>query len=234
VSSAGVEADGGQGDGSICADGTSVVFASDATNLVAGDTNNARDVFKHVLATSTTTRVSTAADGSQASDGSTNDETGINSDGQFVVFRSSATNLVPGDTNSRIDAFRKDTTTGEIIRVSVSTAGAEGDATGAGPFISANGNLVGFESDATNMVADDTNGERDIFVRNVALGTTVILSRPQDGSQANAASLTDTGQGLAGACFTGDGLGVFFRSNASNLVNGDTNGFVDFFYRLLP
>ncbi len=85
--------------------------------------------------------------------------------GRFVAFESLASNLVPGDTNSGWDVFVHDLKTITTTLVSVDSAGAEGNGESLHPSISGNGRYVAFQSDATNLVPDDTNGEGDIFVR---------------------------------------------------------------------
>ncbi|HZD04489.1 MAG TPA: hypothetical protein VE173_06215, partial [Longimicrobiales bacterium] len=124
TSSAGVEATGGGSlDMAVSADGRYVVFESDATNLVPGDTNTVRDIFVKDTQTGTTTRVSTTS-ASAPADGSSFDPA-ISADGRYVAFESDATNLVPGDTNAFSDVFVKDTQTGATTRVSTTSAGAE-------------------------------------------------------------------------------------------------------------
>ena len=88
---------------SISADGRYVAFASSASNLVSGDTNNYPDIFVHDRQTGQTTRVSVASDGTQANGHSY--DPSISADGRYVAFRSGADNLVSGDTNGRYDIF---------------------------------------------------------------------------------------------------------------------------------
>jgi hypothetical protein len=119
-----VDSTGGQGNGnsynpSISSDGRYVAFHSWASNLVAGDTNVASDVFVHDTVTGVTTRVSVDSKGNQVNDHRT--EPSISSDGRYVAFESLASNLVAGDTNNASDVFVHDTVTGETSRVSVST-----------------------------------------------------------------------------------------------------------------
>ncbi len=151
---------------------------------------------------------------------------GVSDDGRFLVFESLATNLVPGDTNSTFDIFVHDRLSGTTERVSVASDGTEGDATSYsgnddGPDISADGRFVVFYSYASNLVADDTNGVGDIFVRDREAGTTVRVSVASDGSQGDGYSFEPA--------ISGDGQFVVFQSFASNLVAGDTNGFGDIY-----
>ena len=148
----------------ISADGRYVAFASDATNLVSGDTNGSSDIFIHDRQTGQTTRVSIASDGTQATGGSSF-SSAISSDGRYVAFESNADNLVGGDTNLAPDIFVHDRQTGQTTRVSVDSNGTQANGASYSPAISADGRYVAFESLATNLVSGDTNGSSDIFVR---------------------------------------------------------------------
>ncbi|MBX3059677.1 MAG: PD40 domain-containing protein, partial [Anaerolineae bacterium] len=109
----------------ISADGRYVVFSSDASNLVGGDTNNEMDVFVHDRQTGQTSRVSVASDGTQANMLAGADS--ISGDGRYVVFSSMASNLVSGDTNGDVDVFVHDQQTGETSRVSIASDGTQGN-----------------------------------------------------------------------------------------------------------
>lgn len=170
-----------------------------------------------------TTRVSVASDGASGNDSSFQAQ--ISADGRFVVFGSAASNLVPDDTNGAFDAFLHDRSTGETIRVSLSSSGEEGDGDVNEVAISSDGQVVAFSSHATNMVAGDTNGVSDLFVRNLVTGTTLRASVANDGTQGNG----DVGNGYI--TLSHDGDRVAFTSNASNLVGGDNNDEPDVFVR---
>jgi len=123
VSTAGVEGNGYSQMPSISADGRYVVFYSDSSNLVSGDTNGANDVFLHDMQTGTTSRISVSSSGTAG-----NSESffpSISADGRYVVFTSAATNLVSGDTNGIEDVFVRDLQAGTTTRVSVSSSGAQ-------------------------------------------------------------------------------------------------------------
>lgn len=159
---------GGQGNGdsedpAISGDGRFVAFTSEASNLVTGDTNGKEDVFVHDLQTGTTTRVSVGTGGGQG-DGDSSDPA-ISADGRYVAFKSQATNLVPGDNNGVVDIFIRDRQTGTTTRVSVDSSGAQTNERSSNPAISADGRFVAFDSHASNLVANDTNAQEDVFVR---------------------------------------------------------------------
>ncbi len=167
----------------------------------------------------TVERISTSGGGAQ-SDGPSS-RPAISSDGGRVAFYSEATNLVPGDTNAVRDIFVKDTTSGAIVRVSVSSAGVQGDGKSSRPVITADGRYVAFYSDSTNLVPGDVNGTRDIFVRDTLTSTTVLISKSSAGGLSNGES--------SRPAISDDGRYVAFRSLGSNLVVGDVNLAMDVF-----
>jgi Tol biopolymer transport system component len=102
----------------------------------------------------------------------------MSGDGRFIAFTSNATTLVPDDRNGKSDVFVHDRTTNETERVTVSSSGVEGDGSSFYPSISADGRYVAFTSSATNLVAGDTNGTWDVFVRDRETGATTRVSVP--------------------------------------------------------
>jgi Tol biopolymer transport system component len=206
----------------ISADGRYVAFGSFATNLVAGDTNGANDIFVRDRQTGTTERVSVATGGAQGNFGSQNPS--ISADGRYVAFTSDATNLVPGDTNGREDVFVHDRQAGTTERVSLDSGGAQGnDLSDFSPSISADGRYVAFMSYATNLVPGDTNGVFDVFVRDRHAGTTERMSVATGGWQGNGTSELPS--------ISANGRYVAFESSATNLVPGDSNGSFDIYVR---
>jgi Tol biopolymer transport system component len=133
----------------VSGDGNIVAFESDSTNLVPGDTNGVSDVFVRDRAANTTTRISVGAGGAQADGGSF--RPAISADGNKIVFESTATNLIAGDSNQTIDIFIYDRSTGEVKRLSNGNFGQSSFAS-RNPSISPNGQWVAFESasDLTN------------------------------------------------------------------------------------
>jgi hypothetical protein len=219
VSSVGIQANGNSEEPAISSDGSVVAFISEATNLVPGDTNSAQDIFVHDLDTGITERVSVDSAGIQGNDDAFT--LSLSSNGNFVAFGSYATNLVAGDTNTVIDVFVHNRDTDTTERVSVATAGIQADNESFSPAISSAGRYVAFKSDATNLVANDTNDNSDIFVRDRTLGITERVSVASDGTQANGDSILPA--------ISSDGRFVTFSSEASNLVADDTNNLADIF-----
>ncbi|UQN10823.1 NPCBM/NEW2 domain-containing protein [Deinococcus sp. QL22] len=225
---ASVANDGSQSNGyalnpSISVDGRWVVFVSNASNLVPGDTNGHRDVFVRDLQAGTTTRVSLANDGSQSNSGSFNFNSSISADGRLIAFSSFASNLVPGDTNGDRDVFVRDLQAGTTTRVSLANDGSQSNGFSDQSSISADGRWVVFNSYASNLISSDTNNQSDVFMRNLQTGTTTRISLANDGSQSN--NLSDQ------PSISADGRWVAFNSFASNLIPNDTNGATDVFVR---
>ncbi len=214
----------GQGNGNsrtphISRTGKFVTFASYATNFVGGDTNGLQDVFLKDLSNGTIWRVD---NGGVGFDGASHVPV-VAPGGQYVAYASDATDVVPGDTNGVRDVFLYDRFTAASQRVSVSTAGDQADGPSDDPDISSDGVWVAFESAASNLIPDDTNGWSDVFLRQRQYGWTERISRRNKGGQANSASYF----GVVCA----DGRYTAFLSAASNLVPKDNNGVYDVFVR---
>jgi Tol biopolymer transport system component/putative cell wall-binding protein len=208
----------------ISANGRFVVFVSGAANLVPDDTNGFYDVFVRDRQNGTTERVSVASDGSQGNDHSGLSGVSIGADGRYVVFGSEALNLLaPSDEAGMGVIYLRDRQNGTTTRVSETPAGALPDGSSWDPSISADGRYVAFVSSAGDIVAGDTNGANDVFVRDLQEETTERVSLTNGGQQAD---------GHSWACaISGDGLSVAFQSSATNLVVGDTNARDDIFVR---
>jgi Tol biopolymer transport system component len=163
-----VNSSGGQGNGGsyhahISNNGRYIVYASDASNLVEGDNNNARDIFLYDTKKGTTRIVSNSSLGIQGN--STSDNPRISSRGRYIVYASDANNLVEGDNNNFPDVFRFDKRTGLTYRVSVGENGIEGTGGGSySPDVSGNGRFVAYESYADTLLEGDTNKNGDIFL----------------------------------------------------------------------
>jgi len=302
----------------LSADGRQVVLASGAGNVVPGDTNNAIDIFVHDRDSDgngvydepngfAVRRVNVSSSGQQASGGLDHNSgsPAISADGRFVLFASSASNLVSGDTNNKMDLFVVDrdadgngifdepggistarvSGSGGLIpsgnedgvqlaispdlhyvaymnflnpnfldaservflldrdvsgtgifdqagnvshtQVSVSSAGAAADLTSFGPAVSADGRYVAFYSAADNLATIDVKTHTyDVFVRDRVQHTTTLVSVSSTGEPGNLDSVDNMGGNVA---MSADGRFVVFVSLASNLVAGDTNGLADLF-----
>jgi WD40-like Beta Propeller Repeat len=205
---------GGSDSAAVNADGTVVAFATTSTNLVAGDTNGRVDVVIWDAHTSAPTL--TRATGAVVADDD-NDSPDVSRDpqGQFVAFDSAATNIVPGKTNSQREVYVLDRSTGAITAESRDPLGESANAPSVHPSINADGTRVAYESDASNL-AEDTNGQTDVFVRDRPSDLTQIASTAKFLDQANGASHLPA--------MSADGRLVAFHSGAANLVSPDANG----------
>jgi len=227
---------GGQGTGdsgawgrpAVSAGGRYVAFESFAAKLVSGDTNNASDIFVRDRETVSTTRVSVATGGGQASGFSF--QPAISSNGRYVAFESDAPDLVLVDGNGYGDVFVSDGLTATTVRVSVDSAGDEAEGSSYHPSISAEGRYVAFSSDAPDLVSGDGNSAEDIFIHD--------RDTDGDGVFDEAGSISTTrvsvdsggneGHGASSdVAISGDGRYVAFCSAATDLVDGDSNDFCD-------
>ena len=219
----GVAGDGNSFDASISADGLSVAFTSQATNLVPGDTNGCEDVFLRTLPGATIERISLDSTGAEGNAASGAPSLCFTFNTHRIAFQSLADNLVPGDTNGSMDIFMRELANGTTVRLSLDPLGVEGDGASLTPAFSSDGRYVAFESQATNLVPGDTNLVSDTFVRDLELSTTTRVSLATSGAQGNA-------QSRVAAVSAGSRL-VAFVSLATNLVTNDTNDVADVFVR---
>jgi len=264
--SSGVAENGGSDNGMITPDGRFLVFQSDGSNLVAGDTNHASDVFLRDRMTGAIVLVSISSSGVLGNGASAMPS--LSADGRFVAFQSSASNLVAGDNNGCDDIFLRDLQAGTTKRVSqLTSSGAQHDSSwpvvsadgrhvvfvqresGASdphdifvyddpagtisqltsnwssdlPSISADGRFVSFVSGNAYIVPADTNGCADAFVLDRERNLVERADVDSNGAQAN--------DGTSYAVFTPNGRLLVFDSRATNLVPQDTNGTWDVFVR---
>lgn len=191
--------------GEISADGKLIVFTSDAQNLVAGDSNNAADVFVSDRGAAKTERVSVSSAGRQADSFSTGGN--ISRNGRFVVFDSFASNLAPRGSVALSNVFLRDRQASTTVLVSVGTGGSFGNESSYGRAVTDDGRYVLFDSYASNLVVGDTNGVQDVFVRDLVTGTTRRVNVYSNGAQA--LSNLESGVGI-----TTDGRHVLFQSGS--------------------
>ena len=200
----------------ISPDGRYVLFASAANNLTLSGSSNAMpalsppkmNVFLRDRTNGTTTLISVNLTGSGGGNADSV-PVDISTNGQYALFESSADNLVAGDTNKLKDIFLRDLVHGTTLLVSVSTNGTSANGASRSSVMTPDGRYVVFVSEATNLVAGDTNGFADIFVRDMQSGVTTLASPGARGS--GSSELPD---------ITPDGHFVAFYSTATNLVGG--------------
>ncbi len=197
------------------------IALSSLASLVPEDTNGTEDVFVYDRTTSETTRVSVTSSGLQTFQRSY--MPAISADGRYVAFISEGQFLVPNDTNLTVDVFLHDRQTAITTRVSVDSSGAQGENGGYRPQISASGRFIVFTTGSPNLTPDGPLLQAQIVIHDRITGSTTLVSRASDGTPAN--SSCDY------ASISPDGRFVAFASNGSNLVPGDTNGKTDAFVR---
>jgi Tol biopolymer transport system component len=214
----------------ISADGNLVAFVSNVSDLIsmpAPEVNDGYNIYLRNLTTGTVIRVSQGTAGALPTPAATTriPAPTISPDGRYIGYSSAATNIAGPDTNGTFDSYIYDTTNQTTTRVSVDSGGVQGNGASGVPSFSLDDRYAVFQSDASNLVAGDTNGKTDIFVRDLLTGTTTRVSLGNDGSQANDASTAPA--------ISNDGTRVLFTSAATNLVVGDTNAANDTFVRYL-
>ena len=204
---------GGNGDSVapwISDDGRYLVFSSLANDLApGGNSQQVLNVYLYDRSFNSTELVSANASGTGGGNGhSTAGQ--VSADGRYVVFQSDASDLVPGDTNGVSDIFLRDTFTGITVLISVAANGGCANGASTDPVMTPDGTCVAFISSATNLVAGDTNGIPDVFVRDLITQTTWLMSVGATGANGS----------MATPVITPDGRFVAFFSTATNLVAG--------------
>jgi hypothetical protein len=211
----------------ISSNGAIIAFQSTATNLVAGDTNTRQDIFAMNVGSGQLSLISRATDPDTENLGTLGNNISerpiVSGNGLFVFFASTATNLVTGDTNGMKDIFRRTLSSGLTIRASSAGSDVQAAAGNVGTSfaVSDDGNILVFESAATNLVASDTNAKQDIFLRNISEDTTTRASVTDDEAEAQNTSSVPTYSSA----------GIFFYSSATNLVSGDDDQVGNIFLR---
>ena len=210
----------------ISADGAVVAFWSRASDLHQLDTNTMSDVFARRRVTGTTELVSVNADGT-ASGNSSSLLPVINADGTVVAFQSQAADLNPLDADNDSDVFARSLVTGTTELVSVNAAGtASGIGHSFDPVISADGIVVAFQSQASDLHPLDTDTMSDVFARSLVKGTTQLVS-------VNAGGIASGNRISFAPVISADGTVVAFQSQATDLHPLDTDTMSDVFARSL-
>ena len=176
--------------------GRFVAYDSGATNLVPGDTNGVYDIFVRDLKRWRSERISVPAEGGQADNVSF--RPAISDNGRFVAFDSFATNMVPDDTSGGIDIFLRDRWKETTTRVSVGANGVEQDGEADSPVISADGRIICYNTNSTNLTpGDDNGGESDVYCYNRFTDTPELISVGLDGTAAELNSIVGGVSGTA-------------------------------------
>jgi Tol biopolymer transport system component len=159
----------------IAGDADAVVWVSDATNVMTGlpGTPN-RAVYVRDLAAGTTELISKTPTGGYPTKTST--RAAISANGRFVVYQSTASEIIAGDPDTNTDIFRYDRMAGQTVEVSVTSAGTRVAAASTRGVISGDGRYVAFVSNSGKLVSGDRNKTRDVFMRDMTAGTTFLVS----------------------------------------------------------
>ncbi len=203
----------------ISSDGRYVAYWSYASNLVAGDTNGAGDIFTYDLLANIVERDSVNNAGVQGNSISATPK--LSADGRYVAFNSDASNFVAGDTNGLSDVFVYDRVAKIIQRVSISTSGTQGNNLSYFSAISGDGRFISYSSVANNLVAGDINFNWDVFLYDRIALTNQMISVNSSGVQGNSTNEISS--------LSYDGSCVVYESYSDNLVLGDTNSSKDIF-----
>ena len=199
---------------SVSADGTRVAFQS-GDHLVPGSSSTGMDIYVRDRAAGTTTAVGGSSSGTLRHT--------LSADGRFVAFDSPRDDIVAGDSNGHSDVFVHDLQTHETTRVSIASDGAQGNGASGFAGISTDGRYVTFRSEATNLVAGDTNGHGDVFRHDRSTGQTTRVSLTAGDAQNNAAATHPA--------ISGDGQHITFESYSRVLTSADTRGYGQVFVR---
>lgn len=198
---------------SISSDGRYVAFRSGASNLTADSVGYHSDIFVRDMQQDVTKLISSSAADPTAGGDSNSYTPVISADGSTVAFYSYASNLSGNDTSSLPDVFARRLSESFVRLVSLSTSGQSGNNSSRNPTISDDGNTIAFQSDATDLVANDTNNQPDIFVHSLDQNSVSLVSSLQSGEQGNNRSYVPI--------ISADGSTVVFRSDANNFASND-------------
>lgn len=214
--SSGAPANSDSNDPRISCEGRIVVFKSNANNLTTGDTSNPSKTYwrTYIIDMLKPLNPQYIRGGNFGVDNNPS----VSCNGNYIAFSSSSKYLVPGDTNNKEDAFLYDRVNDSVQRVSVDSSGAQTNDSAFLPSSSNDGKYVVFISGATNLISSDTNGKKDVFIRNILTNTTEVITRNSSGSLANGDTSWST--------ISSDGRYVIhtsdFSNPSTNLISGYT------------
>lgn len=200
-----------------------IAYESRATNLVPDANGSISDVFVYIPNQERTVLASVATDGTQGNADSGRPDLSALDIGRRLTFHSDATNLVASDSNNERDVFWRNLPGKTTRLVSVNSSGAQGNGASQNPSIDSEGEWVAYESMASNLVPNDTNGAQDAFVWYAHDPLVERVSVSSGGGQADGPSFN------VAAAANGPNPFIVFESLAFNLVPDDTNAVSDVF-----
>ncbi len=231
TSAAGVKQVGGVGFANISASGNEVSFDTTDATLSPDDRDHTPDIHVKNVQTGSVTVASRSDSGVKGN--ATSRFNAISGDGKSVAFVSDADNLDPADTDTTTDVYVKNLTTGDLTLASTDDSGVKGNGfSGVGDVpqptqisLSRNGMRVAFPSNATNLDPGDSDGTRDIYVKKIGTGDTVLVSTTTAGVKSDRNS--------TGPSISNDGGTVAFVSQGTNLDPADTDFLKDIYVKTL-
>lgn len=209
----------------ISGDGGTVAFVSTSTNLDPADTDSSTDLYVKDLDTGDIRLGSTSAAGVKGNPPVTG-TCSLSADGTKVAFMSFASNLHPADQDIRADVFVKNFATGAILLATTNKSGVKADGSGPDPdggvSLSADGSRVAFTTVSRNLDARDTDGHRDVYVKDLVTDAIFLASATGSGAKGNSSSQR--------VSLSAAGTSVAFMSSATNLDPGSA-GFTDVYVK---
>ncbi len=197
-------------------EGRYIAFVSYAKGI-DGSLGKYRQIFWRDRSTGVTKLISRNATGEEAN--ADCHAPSISADGETVAFESYATNLSANDNNGARDVFVWKKSTGKVQLVSKTPSGESGNSESMEPAVSGNGNIIAFSSNASNIV-EASNGGLNVFVHDVAAGTTELISKDYETGKAAGGSVPSISE---------DGTRIAFCSYSYRLVKNDNNNLWDIF-----
>jgi Tol biopolymer transport system component len=225
ATAAGVPANGSSNAPSISGNGQAVAFVSTASNLVGGVAKGIQNIYAATVG-GPPVLVSVGVGGS-ATDGNSY-QPAISANGRFVIFTSTADDLVAGDDNDKPDVFERDLATGITRRVSVASHGGQADGPSSNGAVSGDGRFVTFASTSSDLVGHQKTAAEEVYVHDTASNLTNVISASSGGRRENAAVASPFTQVSS---ISGDGRYVAFDSDATNLAKGGSNGHTNVYVR---
>ena len=221
ISNEGTQSNGASTNPKISADGRFVMFQSGATNLSSTATaNGIKNLYLYDVTNDSLSLFTKNQAGEQANGNSYDFE--LSADGNYITFTSEATNLTGDDyANNTPRIFLLDRSSNHISLITKPVSSEPVTRPSSNPDITRDGRFIVFRSFSSNLTTDDSNGQYDIFLHDRESGVTKKISKHRDGTQGNSNSSNPR--------FSEDGQFVFFISNASTLVDSDTNNLSDIF-----
>jgi len=206
----------------ISADGRYIAYESSAADIVANDSNGTYDIYIYDAVTDITILASKSKLGTGTAN-SASKAPSLSSDGRYVTFYSSATDMASTDTDTKNDVFIYDRVTNVTALVSINTSLAgSGNGNSWNAKISKGANYVTFSSTSSDLVLNDTNNSTDVFLYDVTTSQITLVSKNTTG--------TGTGNGYSySPMISSNGQFVTYSSQASDLVSADTNANQDIF-----